>query len=176
MKKQGKTSYTTTILRFAKMGEKTGWTYIEVPADIANQLMPGQRLTFRVKGRLDDWKFDGISILPMGNGNFIMPLNAKVRKGIGKRHGALLKVELQVDLKEYELNRVLMECLNEEPEALKHFKSLTKSHQNYISKWIDTAKGEETIARRIGYALDALNQKGGFPEMMKAQRQKRSVK
>lgn len=45
--------YNTLILRFGNMGEKTGWTYIEVPADIAGQIMPGQRKSFRVKGRLD---------------------------------------------------------------------------------------------------------------------------
>jgi hypothetical protein len=174
MKKTGKVNYTTTILRFAKMGEKTGWTYIEVPADVAQELMPGQKTSFRVKGKLDDWKFDGLALLPMGKGDFIMPLNGKVRKGIGKRHGAMLKVELQVDHKKYELNKVLMECLDDEPSALEHFNSLAKSHQNYISKWIDSAKSEETIARRIANAIDTLNKKGGFPEMMRAQKQKKN--
>ena len=33
-------TYTTSILQFDKHGEKTGWSYIEVPADIAEQLNP----------------------------------------------------------------------------------------------------------------------------------------
>lgn len=173
-KKKDKTvNFKTTILRFGKMGEKTGWTYINVAADIAEELMPGTRKSFRVKGRLDLWKFEGIALLPMGNGDFIMTLNAVARKGIGKRHGAEVMVELQVDHKEQQLNKVLMECLADEPDALKHFKSLTRSHQFYISKWIDSAKAEETIAKRIGAAIDTLNQKKGFPDMLKALQKKR---
>ncbi|MEP7265587.1 MAG: YdeI/OmpD-associated family protein [Bacteroidota bacterium] len=165
--------FKTTILKFGKMGEKTGWTYINVPADVAEQLMPSQRKSFRVKGKLDQWKFEGIALLPMGDGDFIMTLNAVARKGIGKRNGAEVLVELQTDHKEQQLNKVLMECLEDETVALTHFNSLTKSHKFYISKWIDSAKSEETIARRIGYALDALNQKKGFPDMMKAQKLKK---
>ena len=32
--------FTTTIHKFEKQGEKTGWTYVEIPADIAGQLVP----------------------------------------------------------------------------------------------------------------------------------------
>lgn len=34
-------TYTTTIHKFDKNGDKTGWTYIEVPADVAQELKPG---------------------------------------------------------------------------------------------------------------------------------------
>ncbi len=83
-----------TIHKFEKQGEKTGWTYIEVPADIAQKLKPGNKKSFRVKGKLDNYKITGVSLLPMGGGSFIMALNAGMRKGIGKRHGAMLKVQL----------------------------------------------------------------------------------
>ncbi len=42
--------FTTTIKKFDKQGEKTGWTYIEIPAAIAQQLNPENRKSFRVKG------------------------------------------------------------------------------------------------------------------------------
>jgi hypothetical protein len=29
--------FTTTILQFAEQGEKTGWSYIEIPADTGQQ-------------------------------------------------------------------------------------------------------------------------------------------
>ena len=32
--------FTTTIHKFGVKGEKTGWTYIEIPADLAQQLKP----------------------------------------------------------------------------------------------------------------------------------------
>ena len=40
--------FTTTIKRFAEQGEKTGWTYFVVPAEIALKINPGQKKSFRV--------------------------------------------------------------------------------------------------------------------------------
>ena len=67
--------FTTTIHKFEKQGEKTGWTYIEIPADIAQQIKPGNKKSFRVKGKLDNYKIAGVSLLPMGGGSFIMAIN-----------------------------------------------------------------------------------------------------
>ena len=38
--------YTTSLLKFDKQGEKTGWTYIVIPADIAQQINPGIKKSF----------------------------------------------------------------------------------------------------------------------------------
>ena len=50
---KGMIEFTTIMLQFAEQGEKTGWTYIEIPADIAQQLKPGTRTSYRVRGMLD---------------------------------------------------------------------------------------------------------------------------
>lgn len=76
--------FIATIKKFDKQGEKTGWTYIEIPADFALQLNPENKKSFRVKGFLDDYSISGISLLPFGNGDFIMALNASIRKGLAK--------------------------------------------------------------------------------------------
>jgi hypothetical protein len=34
--------YNTIILQFGEQGEKTGWTYILVPADVAQEITTGQ--------------------------------------------------------------------------------------------------------------------------------------
>jgi len=34
------------IERFGSMGEKTGWTYVSVPQELAQQLMPGNKNLF----------------------------------------------------------------------------------------------------------------------------------
>src|SRR5260221_10117014 len=93
--------FTTTILKFDSKGEKTGWTYIEVPSEISQQLKPGTKKSFRVKGKLDNYSIRRIALLPMGNGDFIMPLNASMRKGIGKRKGHSLNVQLMPDNSSY---------------------------------------------------------------------------
>lgn len=83
-------TFTTTILQFAQQGEKTGWTYILVPAAVAAKLNPGVKKSFRVKGKLDDFKVEKIALIPMGKGDFILTVNAAIRS-IGKRKGATVK-------------------------------------------------------------------------------------
>jgi hypothetical protein len=158
--------FTTTIKQFDKQGEKTGWTYIDIPSDIAEKLMPGNRKGFYVKGKLDSFPIKGNALLPMGGGNFILPLNADIRKGIRKKKGALLKVALQVHHEGYKLNKDFMACLNDDPPARTFFDTLTGSHRNYFSKWIDSAKTEPTKTKRIAMAVNALSKKWGFPEML----------
>jgi hypothetical protein len=164
--------YTTTIHRFEKKGEKTGWTYIEVPADIAQKIKPGNKKEFKVKGKLDKHTIKRVSLLPMGGGIFIMALNASLRKAIGKRHGAMLKVQLEADDSPFIFNADFIDCLNDDPAAKKFFQSLPGSHQRYFSKWIDDAKTEPTKTKRIALAVTALSKKQGYPEMIRSQQKK----
>lgn len=164
--------FTVTIHKFEKQGEKSGWTYIEIPADIAQQLKPGNKKSFRVKGKLDQFKIAGVSLLPMGGGSFIMAINATMRKGIGKKQGAMLKVELQEDKKAYEINAEFLECLSDEPRALKNFEAMPRSFQNYYSKWIESAKTEPTKTKRIAAAVSSLATGMNFSEMIRSQQKK----
>jgi hypothetical protein len=154
--------------RFDRQGEKTGWTYIEIPADLAQKLKPGNRKEFKVKGKLDRHAINRVSLLPMGGGAFIMPINAAIRKAIGKRHGAMVKAMLTEDKSEFVFNKDLMDCLTDEPLAMKFFKSLAGSHQRYFSKWIDSAKTEPTKAKRIAQAVNGLAKRQDYGEMLRA--------
>ncbi len=116
-------TFTTIIKKFDDHGDKTGWTYIEVPADIAGQLNPENKKGFRVKGKLDNYAIQGVSLIPMGGGQYILAVNATIRKGLKKNNGAMVKVQLALD-KPYELSKELMDCLSDEPTALKFFNSL----------------------------------------------------
>ena len=163
-------SFTTTIQKFKKKGEKTGWTYIEIPAHIANELFPGNKKSFRVKGFLDEHKISQAALLPMGEGAFILPLKADVRKAIGKRDGAILSVRMQLDKSEFKFNPEFLECLDDDPDAKKFFNSLPGSHQKYFSKWIDSAKTDATKAKRIAMAINGLARKMNYAEMLKMER------
>jgi hypothetical protein len=162
--------FTITIKQFGHQGEKTGWTYIEIPAHIAQKLNPGVKKGYRVKGKLDNYKIKAVSLIPMGGGVFIIPINATMRKATGKRKGAMLKVTLEVDKEPYKLNSELLDCLTDEPAAKKHFDSLPGSHRNYFSKWIDSAKTVQTKTKRIAMAVNALAKKWGYPEMIRNNR------
>jgi len=164
-------SYTTTIHKFEQQGEKTGWTYIEIPADLAQELFPGNKKTFRVKGRLDAFAIKSVAILPMGDGTFILPLNASMRKGAGKKEGATLQVQLSRDLSAFELNAALLEGLREDEAARLYFESLAPSHQRYFSKWIDDAKTDMTRLKRLTQCLLALSQGKDYGTMIRAQKQ-----
>ncbi|MBN9295892.1 MAG: DUF1905 domain-containing protein [Filimonas sp.] len=167
--------FTTIIQQFAKQGEKTGWTYIDIPQEIAEKIAPGNKKSIRVKGKLDSYSFEGISLLPMGGGDFILTLNGDVRKHIKKRKGDSIKVQLEIDPTAYELNNEFIECLKEEPEAYKFFNSLNKSRQGYFSKWIDSAKTEETKAKRIAQAINGLMKHMDYGAMIRSVQEERKM-
>jgi hypothetical protein len=160
--------FNATIKKFDSQGEKTGWTYIEISAAIAKKLNPNNKKGFRVKGKLDDYEFSMIALLPMGGGDFIMALNAAMRKAIKKQKGAIVQVKMEVDLNEIKPPEELIECLQDEPEALEYFNSLTKGHQNYFTNWINSAKTDPTKAKRIASTLNALSKKWDFGQMIRA--------
>ncbi|MDB5025045.1 MAG: hypothetical protein JWP78_2800 [Mucilaginibacter sp.] len=161
--------FTTIILQFAEQGEKTGWTYIEIPAGIAQQMKPGNKKSFRVKGMLDAFPVKGMALMPMGEGNFIMALKAEVRKAIHKRAGAMLEVRLEAD-NDFKVGMPddLQECFDFEPEAFEFFNSLAKSHREYFIKWIDSAKTNETRAKRIVNTVNAMLRKWDYGQMIRA--------
>lgn len=159
-------SFTATILKFLENGEKTGWTYIEIPSHTAELLQPGNRKAFRVKGSLDKYSFTGISLLPVGEGKFIMPLNAAIRKNIGKRKGATVHVSIEADKRLFEPPVYIHECLEDEPKAKVFFFGLPKSHQRYFINWIESAKTEPTKTKRLAQAVTAWSKGHGFAEMV----------
>lgn len=160
--------FTTTLHQFEEKGEKTGWTYISIPADLAQKLKPGNKKSFRVSGKLDSFSIKQVALIPMGGGSFIMAINADMRRGIGKRKGAMVTVKLTADKTQYQLNKDFMDCLNDEPAAMSFFKTLAGSHQRYFSKWIDSAKTDQTKTKRIAMAVTALAKKLGYGEMIRA--------
>ena len=163
--------FTTRILQFADQGEKTGWTYIEIPANIAQQMKPGNKKSFRVKGMLDNFAVAGMALMPMGEGNFIMALKAEVRKGIHKSAGAMLQVRLEYDADhKIEVPDELQECFDFEPDACDFFNTLAKSHRDYFIKWITSAKTNETRAKRIVNTANAMLRRWDYGTMIREMR------
>ncbi|MFN0275789.1 MAG: YdeI/OmpD-associated family protein [Chitinophagales bacterium] len=160
--------FTAVIKKFDKQGEKTGWSYIDISSIIANRLKQGVKTSFRVKGKIDKHPVEQLALLPMGNGDFIIPLNATMRKALGKRAGYMVELQLSYDASDFRFNTDFIECLSNEPKAKVFYKTLTGSHQKYFSKWIDSAKTDHTKAKRIAMAIKALSVKMGYPEMIRA--------
>ncbi len=159
------------ILKFHKKAEKTGWTYIGIPVEIAEKINPGCKKSFRTKGKLDNYTFRQVALMPMGDGDFIMQLNGEIRKTIKKKYGDKLAVQIELDSSPVLLSKDLTECLKDEPKALSYFNSLPRSHQNYFSKWIESAKTDPTKTKRITMAVNALAKRKHFGEMMREQKE-----
>lgn len=160
-------TFQTTLLRFEKMGEKTGWTFIEIPSDIAGQIKPGVKVSYRVKGRIDQHKIKMVAVLPMGDGGYIIPINATMRKAIRKEEGANVEVSLEEDTDEFVISPDLVECLEIDEAASEKFNSLPGSHQKYFSNWIESAKTIETKTKRISMAVKGLSMGLGYGEMIR---------
>ena len=167
--------FSATILQFKQQGEKTGWTYIEVPQEVTEKLKPGNRRSFRVKGKIDKHPIRGIALLPMKGGGFIMALNAEIRKQIAKGKGASINLQLEADDEfTFKLPPDLMECLADEPKALTFFKQLAKGHQGYFIKWVTSAKTEETRAKRMAQMINGLAKEQDFGTMLRSLKQNRA--
>jgi len=91
-----------------------------------------------------------------------------MRKGIGKRKGAMVKVQLQEDKTEKPTDADLLTCLQDDPDAKASWDKLTKGHQRYFSTWIESAKTDATKTKRLTMAMKALAKGWGYPEMIRA--------
>ncbi len=168
-------SFSALIQKFSKQGDKTGWTYITVPDKVAKKLNPGVKKSYRVKGKLDDHAIEKTSLIPMGEGDFILPINAAIRKATGKRFGATIKLQLELDESPILPPAELLECLQDEPEALKHFNSLPQGHRNYFTKWIESAKTDATKTKRIALVIKTMVRKMDFGAMLREERDERKM-
>jgi hypothetical protein len=157
--------------KFDKQGEKTGWTYMLIPA-IKARAISEVKTIFRVKGFIDDYPIKQIAILPMGEGDFILPVNLEMRKAIRKSKGSGVVVRLQYDPSPLEPDADFVDCLAEFPAAKTFYLTLTQGHKNYFTKWLSTAKTQETKSNRIAMAVDALSRGLGFGEMLREKKSK----
>ena len=161
-------SFDAIINKFGNQGEKTGWRYIDIPALLAQQLFPGNKKSFRVSGKIDNVVIEKVATLPMGDGNFILPLNATLRKQLNKKEGQKIILSVKHDDEELPIDADLVECLNEDKVAKKLFYDLPAGHRNYFSNWIASAKTDGTKSKRIAMTLDALVKKMNYGEMIRA--------
>lgn len=156
------------IERFAEMGEKTGWSYIFIPQSLAAQLKKDCRKSFRVKGKIDDLAVEGMALVPMGEGDFILALKAALRKKIKKEAGATVQLALMEDETfEIRMPDDLELCLADEPEILAGFLKMPKSHQNWYINWLNSAKTDTTRTKRIVKIISSLNRGMDFGEMLR---------
>jgi hypothetical protein len=166
-------SFEVLIEKFKEKGEKTGWTYIYIPEELALQIKPDCRTSYRVKGFLDALPVGGLALVPMGEGDYIVALKADLRRKLHKKEGDLLKVSLEED-KDFKIPMPadLEECLNEQAHFMENFLKQPKSHQHYFFNWINSAKTEPTRAKRIAMTINAMDRGYDFGQMLREEKKR----
>ena len=166
-------NYTAIIHQFAEKGEKTGWTYLDIPALISNQIKAGCKTSFRVKGKLDQIIIYGIALVPMGEGDYILPLKKDLKEKLGKSNGTPVNIELEEDKDfKYEIPDDLAACFDDEEGTLEQFLNQPKSHQNYFIRWLNEAKTDPTRIKRLTMTVNAMLEKLDYAEMIRASKGK----
>ena len=70
-----------------------------------------------------------LPFLPMGDKSFILPLKLDLRKRLKIKEGDTLKIQLQVDLEEYQPDTDLVEALTYDPKASSFFYGHNQTRQ-----------------------------------------------
>ncbi|GGD99929.1 YdeI/OmpD-associated family protein [Planktosalinus lacus] len=134
-----------------KFKGKGGWTYAEIP-----EVSPGKNTPFgwvQVKGSIDGYPIEKYKLQPMGNGKLFLPVNAKIRKQIGKEAGDRVEVILFRDETPETVREELLLCLKVEPGALEAFQSLIPFKQNALTDWVYQSKTDTEKVNRIADIL-----------------------
>ena len=171
-----KIGFKAILEKFDSKGEKTGWTFISIPVKVTEKLKPGFKKSFRVKGLLDQTPIQSVALIPMGDGKYIMAVNATMRKAIRKNKGAAIAVLLQLDAANIPLSATFLECLQDDPAAIKNFNKLPRSHQQYYSKWIESAKTDVTKIKRIAMAVNGLARDMDYVAMLREQKSNNAIR
>jgi hypothetical protein len=143
-----------TSVVLEKYPGKGGWTYAALPS-----VKPDKRNYFgwiRVSGYIDDYELKEHHLMPMGNGKLFLSVNATVRKKIKKQEGDVVRVKLYVDESGIEVPAELIECLADEPKALKLFRQLDEKQQKHWIDYIEESKSDKGRIERIAATVNRL--------------------
>jgi hypothetical protein len=140
--------------RLERFQGKGGWTYARIPEIIQDKSKPFGWV--KVRGSIDGFEIRRCHLMPMGNGKLFLPVKAEIRKKIKKHEGDFVHVILYPDNEPLEVPDEMLLCLQDEPAALKFFRSLSESEQNFYIQWVYTAKKEETKIDRLARTVNRL--------------------
>ncbi len=162
-------TFETEIRKYGNHADKSGWSYVEIPCVLAQQLRPNGAGSFRVRGMLDDLAIGGVALLPIGDGDFILPVNATMRRQLDKGAGSRLALALELDADfRIDVPPAMEAVLQELGDGLfDRFMALTPSHRGYFIKYFDEAKTDATRAKRLAMTVEALERGLDFGAMIR---------
>jgi Uncharacterized protein conserved in bacteria len=139
-----------------KFEGKGGWTYAEIPE------IPMAKTSFgmlKVKGKIDDYEFANVRLMPLGNGHLMLTVKSEIRKKIKKQAGDTVHIIIYKDDSTVEIPEELALCMQYEEGILEKFEAYNDAEKNAFINWIYSAKTEQTKAERIAKTIQMI-QKG----------------
>lgn len=103
--------------------------------------------------------------MPLGDGHLFLPVKAEIRKKIKKEAGDTAHVILFKDEEPFITPIEVLDCLREEPAAIRFFELLNDREQQHYVKWIYAAKQENIKANRIVKTIEGLLQQKKLHEL-----------
>ncbi len=128
------------------------WTYVNVPFNVQAEFKTKGQV--KVKGNVNGVSFRG-SLMPHGNGKHFLVVNRSIREQAGVRTGDTVKAVIERDTKARTVSMPndFKRALARSTKAKAGFDKLAYSHKKAYVEWIETAKKEETRAKRIKESL-----------------------
>jgi bifunctional DNA-binding transcriptional regulator/antitoxin component of YhaV-PrlF toxin-antitoxin module len=122
--------------------------FVAIPFDVQKEY--GTKGQVKIRATLDGHPYRGV-IANMGTGCHILGVRKDIREAIGKQVGDVVNVTLEKD----EVERIvdvpaeLQKLLSKNSTARKFFDSLSYTNRKEYALWINSAKKEETKAKRL---------------------------
>lgn len=153
-------SIVDTSFKIGKEDRSGGWHYVIIPGIRTKQNANAGLI--RVRGWVDTYELRQFNLLPMKNGDMLLPLKAPLRKAIGKKAGDTVHVKLFVDKSPVDIPLEILDSLVDAPTAHAFFLSLSDSNKKYYIDWVSEPKRIETKVSRIVKMIERLERKEKF--------------
>lgn len=141
-------------LTLEKFPGKGGWTFVRIP-EIKTQ--SGRPLGWdKVRVLFDDFEVAEMGLMSLGNGRRFLPVKAEIRKATGKQAGEQMRVQLFALINELDIRSEFLLCLEDDPEALKHFNSWKMEEKEKYISWIEQGQNTEQQVERMAKAVDRI--------------------
>jgi Bacteriocin-protection, YdeI or OmpD-Associated/Domain of unknown function (DUF1905) len=149
---------------------KYAYTVVWLPEDIKEQLPFPKSQRLRVNALVNDFPVDG-SFQPAGEGRFYLILAKATLKKLGLSVGGALTVSFVIgDPDEVTLPPALHEALEEDSDFGEAWQAMSAGTRRAFAHRIGSAKGQDTIARRVEEVRDWVMAGLNYSDVLKGAR------
>ena len=125
-------------------------TYVEIP-EIPMAKAPFGML--KVRGKIDDYEFSNVHLMPLGNGNLVLAVKSAIKKKLKKEAPDTVHVTIYEDRTPLIIPEELLLCMRYEDGVFEKFENYTDGQKKAFIDWINSAKTDQTKTDRIAKTL-----------------------